>query len=340
MSQSVTRLRGQLTRLWRVDRPLTGVALLMLPVLVASLAGLWLDPRTVLGAPVWLKPAKFAASIALYSLTLAWVFSYLPAFTRTRRVVGKLSAVAFIIEMLIIGAQAARGTTSHFNVGTPLDAALFTIMGLAIMTQTLASVAVAAALWRQRFADRALGWALRLAMLITVVGASFGGIMTRPTEQQLDEMKAGRVSVVGAHTVGAADGGAGLPGTGWSTAHGDVRVPHFMGLHALQLLPLLALGARRARWPSARRERLALAASASYASLVGILLWQALRGQPLIVLDETTALVLGVWLVLTLLLAGWSLSARRTAAIEILPGVAYAPRPRCRSSSNPSRSEV
>ena len=30
------------------------------------------------GAPAWLKPAKFAASIAIYTLTLAWVFTYLP----------------------------------------------------------------------------------------------------------------------------------------------------------------------------------------------------------------------------------------------------------------------
>ena len=47
----------------------------MLAALGASLVGLWVDPRTITGAPAWLKPAKFAASIAIYSLTLAWLFT-------------------------------------------------------------------------------------------------------------------------------------------------------------------------------------------------------------------------------------------------------------------------
>ena len=69
--------------------------------------------------------------------------------------------------------------------------------------------------------------------------------MTRPTAAQLDEARAtGRMAIAGAHTVGAPDGGPGLPGTGWSVEHGDLRIPHFVGLHAMQILPLLALALR------------------------------------------------------------------------------------------------
>jgi hypothetical protein len=319
MSQLVARAKAHLVALWRTSAPLTAIALLMLPVLLASAVGLVLDPRTLAGAPAWLKPAKFAASIALYSLTLAWAFRYLPEHVRTRRFVGRTAFVVFAIEIFIICLQAARGTTSHFNVSTPLNAALFTIMGLAIATQTLVSVAVAVALWRQKFADRALGWALRLGLTISIAGAALGGLMTRPTDEQLVELRAGRVSVSGAHTVGAPDGGPGLVGTGWSREHGDLRAPHFLGLHALQVLPLMALGARRARWSEARRVRLMLGAGISYVSLLGILLWQALRGQSLILPDASTGGALVAWLALTLVLVGQAV--RRPRASGHIPMV-------------------
>jgi len=188
-----------------------------------------------------------------------------------------------VIEIAIIGGQAWRGTTSHFNVGTVADAVLFTIMGTAIFIQTFATIAVAVALWRHRFEDVAVGWALRFGMIITIGGALTGGFMTRPTSAQLEAARAGeRMTIAGAHTVGAPDGGPGLTGTGWSTEHGDLRVPHFVGLHALQVLPLLALWLGRMRVRGRLRERLVLMAAAGYAGLYVMLLTQALRGVPLI----------------------------------------------------------
>ncbi len=151
-----------LDRLWRGSPPLTAVGLLMLVVAVASLVGILVDPRLITGAPAWLKPFKFAISTAVYSLTLAWVFGWLSDWPRVRRVVGWTTAIVFVLEVAIIDAQAWRGTTSHFNASTPLDRGLFIVMGSAILLQTFVSVAVAVALWRQRFTDRPLGWALRL----------------------------------------------------------------------------------------------------------------------------------------------------------------------------------
>lgn len=285
--------------LWHTDRPLTAVGLLMLGALGASALGLWLDPRTISGAPAWLKPAKFAASTAIYSLTLAWLFRYLGAWVRTRRIVSWTTAVVLVLEVAIISMQAWRGMTSHFNVRTPLDAALFGIMGTAIVLQTAVSIAVAVALWRQRFSDPALAWALRLGMTLTIIGASTGGLMTRPTAGQLADARAGHgMPLVGAHTVGAPDGGAGLPGTGWSLEHGDLRIPHFVGLHAIQAFGLITLliGTQR---PAARRVRLVLTAAMSYGALFAILLWQALRGQSMLQPDTVTLAVLAIWLVAT-----------------------------------------
>jgi hypothetical protein len=268
----------------------------MVVALVGAAIGLAIDPRVITGAPAWLKPAKFAASIAIYTFTLAWIFSLIPEWTRTRRIVERTTAVTLVLEIVIISLQAYRGTTSHFNVGTLVDGVLFTIMGAAILIQTLSTIAVAAALWRHQFADRALGWALRLGMTMTIVGALSGGLMTQPTHQQLDAARAGeRMMVAGAHTVGAADGGPGVPGTGWSTEHGDLRVPHFLGLHALQVLPIIALVLARRRMRDVVRVRLAITASASYIGLFGILLVQALRGQSVLAPDALTIALLAVW---------------------------------------------
>ena len=157
-----------LRRLWSTDATLTATGLLMLAALVGFVAGLWLDPRVITGAPAWLKPAKFAVSIAIYTLTLAWIFTYLPDWPRMRRIVGWTTALVSILEVAIIALQAWRGTTSHFNVGDPARRRAVRDDGDAIVLQTLTSVAVAVALWRQPFADRALGWALRLGMTITI----------------------------------------------------------------------------------------------------------------------------------------------------------------------------
>src|SRR5688500_1475625 len=258
------RTRIMLATLWRSSAPLTWTGLAMIAVLALTALGLAIDPRLVTGAPAWLKPAKFAVSISIYAFTLAWMFSFLGSWRRTRRIVGWITAMVMFLEMAIIALQAFRGTTSHFNASAPLDMALGITMGIAIVTQTLSTIAVAVALWRQRFDDAALGSALRLGMTMTIVGAFTGGLMTTPTSQQLAAAKAGEaMTIAGAHTVGAPDGGPGLPGTGWSTEHGDLRVPHFLGLHALQALPIVALVLARRQLRDAHRVRVAVIAATS-----------------------------------------------------------------------------
>jgi hypothetical protein len=278
----------------------------MLVVAAASLVGVLVDPRIITGAPAWLKPLKFAISTAVYSLTLAWVFTWLTDWPRVRRVVGWTTAIVFVLEVSIIDVQAWRGTTSHFNVSTTLDMVLFFVMGAAILLQTVVSVAIAVALWRQRFTDQPLGWALRLGMTLTIVGALTGPLMTRPMAAQLADARAGRrMTTAGAHTVGALDGGPGVPVTGWSREHGDVRVPHFIGLHAMQVLTLIAVGLRRWRRPQAVRVRALLAAAASYALLFVLLLWEALRGKSVVAPDAIALSFIAIWAVLTVLVLGW-----------------------------------
>lgn len=322
-SPTTSRAASVLDRLWRASPPLAAVGTLMLVAAVASLLGMLVDPRVITGAPAWLKPFKFAISTAVYSLTLAWIFTRLPNRPRLRRIAGWTTAIVFVLEVAIIDTQAWRGTTSHFNVATPLDGALFAVMGGAILLQTLVSVAVAVALWRQRFTDRPLGWALRLGMTLTIVGALTGPLMTRPTAGQLADARAGaRMTTVGAHTVGGPDGGPGIPVTGWSRAHGDLRVPHFIGLHAIQALALIAVALRRWRRPEAVRVHTVLAAAASYAALFLLLLWEALRARSVVAPDATALVSMAIWTALTLLAIGWIGLGSRGASRDALDRIA------------------
>jgi hypothetical protein len=313
----LTFMRTALKTLWRTDARLTAVGVLMIALLAANAVALAIDPREIAGAPAWLKPAKFAASIAILTLTLAWVFTYLSDWPRLRSAVSWITVVTLLLEIVIIDGQAWRGTTSHFNVATPLDGTLFSIMGFAILVQTASMVALAAALWRQRFSNRAMGWALRLGIVITIVGASSGGLMIRLTGAQLEDLRAGRrLATAGGHTIGAADGGPGLPGTGWSVEHGDLRVAHFLGLHGLQVLPLITLAIGRLGWAEARRVRLVWAISVSYLSLFAVLLWQATRGQSVIRPDATTLGAIAFWLVGTAVVVGLAALRSRSSGMQ------------------------
>ena len=132
-------------------------------------------------------------------------------------------------------------------------------------------------------------------MILTVLGASSAGLMTRMTEAQRAELReTGHLAAVGSHTVGAPDGGEGLPMTGWSAKHGDLRTAHFVGLHALQILPLVALAMKR-RFPDREAARAVRAAGFSYGALVLILLVQALQGEALFQPGATTLAMLGTW---------------------------------------------
>ena len=113
------------TRLWRTDPVLVGTGLFLAALTVPFGLGLLLDPRIITGAPAWLKPLKFAVSTAIYAFTLAWVFTFLPDWPRTRRIVGASTAAAFVLEVVLIGGQACRpmkcGTrTSPWRVLQPV----------------------------------------------------------------------------------------------------------------------------------------------------------------------------------------------------------------------------
>ncbi|WP_327322408.1 hypothetical protein OG735_07930 [Streptomyces sp. NBC_01210] len=280
---------------WRSwHRPLMVFAASMAVVFVVSGVGMVVDDRVLVGSPIWFKPLKFSASLMIYALTLAWMLSLAGRGRRVGWWAGTVVALTGAIEIVIITGQVIRGKRSHFNFETAFDGMLFNIMGATIVTLWISSLIIVILLFRSPMADRAAAWAMRLGAAIALVGVALGNLMTRATPEQ--EAAGGRSvsQVVGAHSVGVPEGGPAMPLTGWSTTGGDLRIPHFVGMHALQLIPLflLALIVLAPRFTRLRDERvrlrLVLVASGTYAAVLALVTWQALRGQPLIHPDGAT----------------------------------------------------
>ncbi len=318
--------REALGRLLRVNRLLAVVGSAHLILLVAFAIGVFVDPRLVMGYPAWLKPAKFALSIGIYSLTVLWMLSYVSGKPRFVKLVASVIAVGFVVEILGIGGQATRGVGSHFNVASAFDSLVYSIMGGAIAIVTTMLLLVAGVLIRQKGHDVAFRWALVFALVITTVGSYMAFTMTAPKPEQLEAWQNGApVLSAGGHAVGAPEDGPGLPVLGWSTLGGDLRVAHFVGIHAMQVLPLVGWLATRRRakraLSDAGRVTLVVAGGLAYLGLILVLYWQALRGQSVIAPDGLTwAGFAGVALV-ALTVAGLALTAgrRKRALSRLVP---------------------
>jgi hypothetical protein len=303
-SSVASRPRLEDLRPVRWHRPLLVLAVAMAALAVANTIGALVDPRQLTGADVWLKPLKFALSTGIYALALAWLLGRLPRPSRLARiadVAGTIAAIGLAIELTIINGFALVGQTSHFNVSTPFHAAMWGVMAVSIAVVWGVSFVIAVLLFRAPLGDAARTVAIRAGVVIALAGMGLAGLMTGPTSGQLADYQ----GIVGAHTVGLADGGPGLPLLGWSTVGGDLRIPHFVGMHALQVLPLfvlllelLSVRVVALRHPR-RRLRLVVLAIVLYAVTLALITAQALIGQSIvapsggILVGAFAALVLG-----------------------------------------------
>jgi hypothetical protein len=195
------------------------------------------------------------------------------------------TAGCLVLELVLIDVQVLRGTTRHFNVATPFDATVVAAMGLLVIAVFVATVVAAVLLVRQSGLAAWLSYGISGGLVVTLLGMAEAVLMVANTSGH----------GTGGHTVGGPDGGPGLPLLGWSTEHGDLRVAHFVGLHALQLIPLLAWAVHTSL-PDATDstlKRLVVLGAAAYAGVVVLLAWQAERGQPLLRPDKVTLSALG-----------------------------------------------
>ncbi len=236
---------------------MNGIAALLFGVI-----SLWY-PFEFAGVNAWYKPIKFMLSTILYAWAMAWYTGYFPkvgaVLPKNIRVFNWVIIITLGFEVVYITAQAARGLASHYNDTTPYYSALFTLMALAATIASLATGYIGIKFCTQSFPElsKRYLWALRLGIFIFVIFALEGYVM--------GENKA--------HTVGFSDGKDGLPFLNWSRRVGDLRVAHFIGMHALQILPLLAFYVLKTTWQ-------VLLAALLYFLLAVFVLIQALLHNP------------------------------------------------------------
>ncbi|HKY51807.1 MAG TPA: hypothetical protein VJP45_11185 [Candidatus Limnocylindria bacterium] len=191
------------------------------------------------GPVTWRKPIEFGMSGAITTLSLAWVLGRLPR-SRLWDWVAAIAIVFFVPETVLIDVQQWRGVPSHFNYATPFDAAVFSAMGIFIGIVAMGIAIIAARSFLGVAGPPSTALAVRTGLLFLLVGQVLGGLIL--ANQFGSDGPLANASIVG--------------------VAGELKVPHALALHGLQVLAVLALILERA----AVSSRTALTAVASCAA--------------------------------------------------------------------------
>ena len=257
----------------RVEQTLLAGIGIQLAFMIPSLFAFLIDERLLNEVSVWSKPLKFQLSLIVLFGTLVLLLPILRVETRggyLARATASTLALASTLEIAYMTIQAARGRASHFNDSTPIEAMLYSVMGVGAVTIVVSAFVFGWLIWRHGRAD--VGWGLRMG---AAGGLMLGAVLTLITAGIL-----GSGSIAGpGHWVGGirTDAG-GLFLLGWSRTGGDLRVPHFFATHVMQAMPLLGLALDRFR-PDMARPGIWLGAALSTAIVAATFL-QAASGRP------------------------------------------------------------
>ena len=262
-------MRDFFVELHRRNRVLSAVGWFHVGLLVITFGVACFDHRTILGINPWIKPMKFMASIAIFLWTLAWLMAYLPGPRWAVRTITWGVSVTWLVQITCISLQSARGTTSSYNYSPVFNHFIYDVMAFMIVfTALFVALLLMLFLVEKVQLDPAYHWGICLGIIVLLIGSAQGVMMHYNL----------------GHTVGAPDGGPGLPLMNWSTKAGDLRIGHMVCIHGLQILPLF--GFLVSRWmkgePPARRIGLVATFSVFYLAIVLITTIQAASGRPLI----------------------------------------------------------
>lgn len=242
-----------------------GIQFLLMVVLLLMLP---FDSMEIGGRARWAKPLNFTQSMAVYLMTVMWLLDYLRAAKWWKSCISWGVSACLTIAIFCITLQAARGTTSHFNTDTPFDGAVSMIMDIVDPVNSVFVVILLVFAFRSMYdLSRPVVWGIASGLLLFLVSSAVGELMV----------------FRGSAVVGVEPEGPGLPLLNWSIEGGDFRPAHFLGIHAVQVLPVVGwLVNRREHWSMAAKLTAVLAAAALIFAIIGFTVYQAVQGVPLI----------------------------------------------------------
>lgn len=274
-------LRGYWRRAASYQRALYRIGGLLLLSAVVHLAVLLLSGGSWSGALSWRKPILFGESFGLTAISLAWILGFLPR----RPVLGWLIAaptgLAVLGEVVWVSLQQWRGVPSHFNFSTPFDQTAFVLGGGVLIGITgVGILAIFAWCLVSLQAPGCIAWAIRIGLLLLLAAQGLGGLLIQNGLGRVFDPETGefqRAALDAAHVRGEA---------------GELKLPHALSLHAIQVLPLLSFFLLFAPWSERRRTRTLLGGAAGYSGMVALATAQALSGRAPLDLDAGPRLVL------------------------------------------------
>ena len=182
----------------------------------------------------------------------------------------------------MISMQRWRGVPSHFNTVTAFDTAVFQLMGLLVAIAALGIVIVTVrALISLPAAASSMRLAIRAGLLLLVAGQILGQLI-----------------LVNGATVLHTQAGANLARANVFGLAGQMKVPHAVALHAIQVLPVLAWLLSFTALTERVRLRLVVLATVGYTGLLLVNVAQTFRGLAPLALDVSASVTLLVSLAL------------------------------------------
>lgn len=216
--------------------------------------GMWGGPLS------WRKPIVFGLSFGITLVTLTWFMTFLRPKKILAWIVLGLFAVASLGEVFLISMQTWRGVASHFNEDTTFDASVFSTMGMLVALVGAITVFIAVRSFWPMDAPPSLAWAIRAGLVLMLISQAVGVQMI----------------IEGGNTFGA---------------DGALKVPHAVTLHAVQVLPALALVLLLSDFAERRRIRVLALGAAGYAVLITSTMVQTYGGRGPLDVDVTTSLL-------------------------------------------------